>query len=74
MISHQQQHQPPTTTTIGTLDGDGAADHDLPYRFGRKPSVLAPFPFSTHQYARLHILRAQSRAQVQHGQPIQFWR
>jgi len=62
MISHQQQHQPPTTTTIGTLDGDGAADHDLPYRFGRKPSVRAPFPSSTHQYARLLILRSRVHA------------
>lgn len=63
MISEQpHQHSHPTVT--GTLDGDGAADHDLPYRFGRKPSVAATFPFSTHQYARLLILRGRVHGAV----------
>src|SRR5579859_5565181 len=28
-----------------SLDGNGAADHDSPYTFGRAPRALAPFPF-----------------------------
>jgi hypothetical protein len=51
----------------GTLDGHGAADHDQPYRFGRKPSSTQPFPFSTHEYVRLLILRSRIRAS--HQQP-----
>jgi hypothetical protein len=43
----------------GSLDGEGAADHDQPYRFGRKPRASAPYPFSTRQYARLLILRGR---------------
>jgi hypothetical protein len=60
MISQPQQETP--TTIVGTLDGDGAGDHDLPYRFGRKPSVNQPFPFSTREYAKLLILRSRVQA------------
>jgi hypothetical protein len=45
-----------------SLDGVGAADHDMPYTFGRLPRALAPFPFSTRQFARLLVLRGQVRA------------
>ncbi len=56
----EQQLQPRTAATIeGTLDGSGAGDHDQPYRFGRNPSVMQPFPFSTHEFARLLILRGR---------------
>jgi hypothetical protein len=41
-----------------SLDGTGAGDHDVPYIFGRLPRAVAPFPFSTHQFARLLILRS----------------
>jgi hypothetical protein len=44
---------------VGTLDGIGAGDHDEPFRFGRRPSASAPFPFSTRQYARLLVLRSR---------------
>ena len=58
MISEQQfKHE--AESIGGTLDGSGAGDHDLPYRFGRKPTSSQPFPFSTHQYARLLILRSR---------------
>jgi len=60
-----QQIQERSATTRGTLDGSGAGDHDLPYRFGRKPTSSQPFPFSTHQYARLLILRSRVQAQAQ---------
>jgi hypothetical protein len=43
----------------GTKDGDTAADNDQPYRFGRRPNVGAPYPFSERQYARLLILRGR---------------
>ena len=57
-----QQTQVRSATIDGTLDGLGAGDHDLPYRFGGKPTSSQPFPFSTHQYARLLILRSRIQA------------
>lgn len=45
-----------------SLDGIGAADHDCPYTFGRLPRAIAPFPFSTRQFARLLVLRGRVRA------------
>ncbi len=50
--------------TMGSHDGDGAGDHDVPFRFGWRPRVDAVFPFSTRQYARLLVLRSQIRAGV----------
>ena len=44
---------------IGTKDGRTAADHDQPYRFGRRPNARAPYPFTERQYARLLILRSR---------------
>jgi hypothetical protein len=46
----------------GSQDGTGAADHDVPYRFGWRPRSSAPYPFSTHQYARLLVLRSRVQA------------
>ena len=48
---------------VGSLDGLGAADHDQPYRFGRRPRASAPYPFSTRQYARLLLLRGRVQDQ-----------
>lgn len=48
----------------GTKDGNTAADHDQPYRFGRRPTVTAPYPFSERQYARLLILRSRLQADL----------
>jgi hypothetical protein len=45
----------------GSLDGTGAGDHDLPYRFHR-PRSGACYPFSTRQYARLLIMRSRVQA------------
>ena len=57
-----QGSQAQSASIDGTLDESGAGDHDLPYRFGRKPTSSQPFPFSTHQYARLLILRSRVQA------------
>jgi hypothetical protein len=46
------------------LDGFGAGDHDVPYVFGGRPSVAAPFPFSTREFARLLVLRGRVRAEL----------
>ena len=43
----------------GSLDGDGSADHDQPYKFGFRPRASAPYPFNTRQYARLLVLRGR---------------
>ncbi|MBV8713745.1 MAG: hypothetical protein JO020_28740 [Chloroflexi bacterium] len=46
----------------GSKDGDTAADHDEPYRFGRRPNARAPYPFTERQYAKLLILRSRLQA------------
>jgi hypothetical protein len=53
-----------TTPAVGSLDGDGSADHDLPYRFGSRPCASAPYPFNTRQYARLLVLRGRVRDHI----------
>ncbi|HLH25278.1 MAG TPA: hypothetical protein VK066_22400 [Chloroflexota bacterium] len=52
-----------TSTTIGTgsRDGLGAADHDVPYRFGSRPSSRWTYPFTARQYCRLLVLRGRIR-------------
>jgi hypothetical protein len=45
-------------------DGDGAADHDQPYRFGFRPRTSAPYPFNTRQYARLLVLRGRVKDEM----------
>jgi hypothetical protein len=53
-------HQRPITPlSIGSRDGAGSGDHDLPYTFGWRPCGEMPFPFSTRQYARLLVLRSR---------------
>jgi hypothetical protein len=51
--------RPNTGPALGSLDGDGAADHDVPYRFGFRPRASAPYPFNTRQYARLLVMRGR---------------
>lgn len=51
-----------TQSTGESLDCRGAADHDVPFEFGRLPRALAPFPFSTRQLARLMVLRSKVEA------------
>jgi hypothetical protein len=48
-------------TTSGTHCTNSAhADAlDEPYRFGRRPSSRAPFPFTERQYMRLLVLRGR---------------
>jgi len=48
----------------GSQDGQGAADHDQPYRFGWRPRSSAPYPFSTRQYARLLVFRSRLRERL----------
>ena len=58
-FSLMQSLSEPPETQHGSLDGTGAADHDHPYRFGRKPRAVAPYPFSTRQFVRLLVLRGR---------------
>lgn len=51
----------PSDLHRGSLDGDGAGDHDQPYRFGFRPRASVPYPFNTRQYARLLVLRGRVR-------------
>jgi hypothetical protein len=57
MSTQSDTQNPPT----GPFDGQGAADHDEPYRFGRRPNARAPYPFTERQFARLLILRGRVR-------------
>ncbi|MBV9547794.1 MAG: hypothetical protein JOY61_25750 [Chloroflexi bacterium] len=52
----------PVQAVTGSLDGRGAGDCDVPFTFGRRPRGAAPYPFSTHQYARLLVLRSRIAA------------
>jgi hypothetical protein len=54
--------QQPTETTADLGSTRGRHDFDLPYRFGRTPRAIAPYPFSTRQFARLLVLRGRVRA------------
>ena len=58
-------------TVMESRDGTGAADHDLPYTFGRRPRSSAPYPFSTRQYARLLVLRSEVRCGIRSERPAQ---
>ena len=55
----QSVPESPETQSVGSLDGDVAADNDQAYKFGRKPRAVAPYPFSTHQFMRLLVLRGR---------------
>jgi hypothetical protein len=58
-----EQQQPPPQH-FGSRDGDGAGDHDQPYRFGSRPRTSVPYPFNTRQYARLLIFRGRVQDQL----------
>jgi len=59
--------------SLGSLEGEGAGDHDEPYHFGptsrasrlasgapgRRPRASTPYPFNTRQYARLFVFRSR---------------
>jgi len=49
----------PAAAVTGSHDGEGAGDHDVPFKFGWRPRAAAPYPFSTRQYVRLLVLRSQ---------------
>ena len=55
-----------TESTFGSHDGTSAADHDIEFHFGRRPSADAPYPFSTRQYARLLVLRSRFQDRLIH--------
>ena len=57
-MSIQPETQNPV---ISPFDGEGAGDHDEPYRFGRRPNARAPYPFTERQFARLLIMRGRVR-------------
>jgi len=55
-IQEEQHH---VASSIGSLDGDGAGDHDQAYRFGWRPRASAPYPFNTRQFIRLLVMRSR---------------
>jgi hypothetical protein len=57
METSRQSHQPATSGETSCRES-----YDEEYRFGRTPRVSAPCPFSTHQFARLLVLRSRIRA------------
>jgi hypothetical protein len=64
MDTNPVSHTASDTPSCGTKDGLTAADNDQPYRFGRQPTVKAPFPFTERQFARLLIARGRAHADV----------
>jgi hypothetical protein len=59
MSIQEEQHN--VASSIGSLDGDGAGDHDQTYRFGWRPRASAPYPFNTRQFIRLLVMRSRFR-------------
>ena len=57
-MNTSQQSQEST----GSNDGSERNSYDEEYRFGRIPRVSAPCPCSTHQFARLLVLRSRIQA------------
>jgi hypothetical protein len=57
MSIQEEQHH--VASSIGSLDGDGAGDHDQAYRFGWRPRASAPYPFNTRQFIRLLVMRSR---------------
>ena len=57
MGTHEDQQN--VALSLGSLDGDGAADHDQAYRFGWRPRASAPYPFNTRQFVRLLVMRSR---------------
>ena len=53
--------QQPTETTADLENTRESGEFDLPYRFGWTPRTIAPYPFSTRQFARLLVLRGRVR-------------
>lgn len=41
-----------------------ATAFDEPYRFGRRPTVEVPFPFSVRQLGRLLVARSRVQAEL----------
>jgi hypothetical protein len=59
-MNSSHSHQPQQATCFETMSE--LTDHDQPYRFGRRPRAMAPYPFSTRQFARLLVLRSRLQA------------
>jgi hypothetical protein len=56
MTFTEQQHRP---GPLGSPDGDGAGDHDQPYRFAWWPRANVSYPVNSRQYARLLVFRCR---------------
>jgi hypothetical protein len=69
-VNNTSTPQEPTIDPLGTRDGTGAGDHDTPYVFGRRPRAIAPFPFTTREYARLVVLRGRVQDRLAAGDSL----
>jgi hypothetical protein len=49
---------------IERTEESSAPSYDEPYRFGRRPTSRAPFPFTEREFARLLILRSRIQSQA----------
>ena len=68
-----QEEQHNAASYNGSLDGDGAGDHDQAYRFGWRPRASAPYPraplqrgFNTRQFIRLLVMRSHLHDRLVH--------
>ena len=52
--------QSPASSHAGEASQVG--NYDEEYRFGRRPRAIAPFPFTTQEFARLLVLRSRVHA------------
>lgn len=46
---------------LGSRDGVGSGDHDVPFSFGCRPSSGWTYPFTARQYSRLLVMRGRAQ-------------
>ena len=51
--------KPNPASNVDPSSATSCSEVDLPYIFGRRPSVIAPFPFTPREFGGLLVLRGR---------------
>jgi hypothetical protein len=62
--SNTTNHSTAKATSRNVADIVDTPSYDEPYRFGRRPTSRAPFPFTEREFARLLIVRGRIQSQT----------
>ena len=63
----------PTAVSSTISSVIAAAAYDEAYRFGRRPTVRAPFPFTEREFARLLVTRGRIQADPSADDQLAAW-